>query len=268
MAAPSPRVPPVTTATRSLASVIRSARRRSVWRLTVARSSGVSKLCDSASIASSKPARAADSSWRVRARFVARTAWGESPARRSASAMASASRALRPTTRWTRPRRWASCGRHAIAGEQIGARRRDTSQQGPHDRAAIARYQAEADPGLGQVGLLRHEHDVAEQGQCGPRADGRAVHCRDHRDLEGDERPEEGAASVERRLTKVGVPLHLFHEAEVASGAEGVPRSGQDEDSHFGLVGHGAHGRQHRRVQRTVEGVAAGWAIESEDPHP
>ena len=69
---------------------------------------------------------------------------------------------------------------------------------------------------FGQVGVLCHEHDVTEQGQRGPGTDGRAVHCCDHRDVECQQRPEEGSASIEGGPTQVGVLLHLLDETEVA----------------------------------------------------
>jgi hypothetical protein len=160
------------------------------------------------------------------------------------------------------------CRRHAIAGEQIGAGRRDPSQQGPEDGGAIAWYKADADPRLGQVGLLRHKHDVTEKGQSRTGTDRRAVHRRDHRDLKGNEGPEEGTTFVEGCLSELRVRLHLLNEAEVATGAEGVSGSRHDKRSHLGLVGHGTHGGQHRRVERAIERVAAGWAIERKDPDP
>ncbi len=67
---------------------------------------------------------------------------------------------------------------------------------------------------------------------------------------------------------QVGVLLHLFDETKVASGAEGVTGSGEDDGAHLGLGGHEAHGRQHRRVQGTIEGVPVRRSVESEHPHP
>ena len=146
------------------------------------------------------------------------------------------------------------CGRHAIAREQVRARGRDARQQGPKDRAAVAGHQADAHPGFGQGGPFRHEHDVAEQGEGRTGTDGRAVHRRDDRNLECDQGPEEGPASAEHRLAQFGVLLHLFDETEVASGAEGVAGSREDDGAHLRLGGHQAHGRQHGGVESDRRG--------------
>ncbi len=147
-----------------------------------------------------------------------------------------------------------------LAGQgQLGrARQADDARQQP--RAAVAGNDAQLDEALGELGLFGGHADVAHAGQVEARADGVAVHRRDHRHLEVEQCQRQLldaqavlAAQLHRR--QFAVAAHVAH---IAARREGRARTREDHRAHRMVGVDAVDGGQELRHGRVAgERVAA-----------
>ena len=99
---------------------------------------------------------------------------------------------------------------------------------------AVARGEADAHVGVGDVGALGDEHDVAAHRDAGAEPDRGAVHGRDDGEVEPQHLVDQSLRVAQRLAPVLGIVVVADEPGDVAAGAE--RRAGAGEDDGPGLA--------------------------------
>ncbi len=164
----------------------------------------------------------------------------------------SASSSSAGTTRFTSPRRCASCASMKSPVTSISK-----TLLAPHvsgrPTLGVAQEQPDIDARHREAGVVRRHGEVAHRHQLAARGGGDAVHARDHGLRQLGELHHELPAQAEQALLEVErvVAAHLL---EVVAGAEGLALAGDDHHAHRlvarDLVDRGDQGLEHLERER------------------
>ena len=155
---------------------------------------------------------------------------------------------------------------HPLPEEQqfLGPRQPDDKRQ--HHGPAVPGDQPHLDVRVGQVGPLRHQHQVTEQGQAAAKPDGRPVHRRDHRHRAPNHAGDDAARLRDVLLPERLIPLHPGHHVKVPARTERPPAAGQHHRPRRLVRGEAIPDARQRGVQRLARGVALLRPVQFDQP--